>query len=402
MKRHRCSFLLLLLVSFAPIHMEGQLPKPSGPYCVGKQKVLVTNEERPELYTSEKKDFRKIVLDAWYPGDCKGQKASYMHPEIMKLFLERRGIPDTLDQSLLKDAETHAHLNSGVDHRVQNAPVLLFSHGASTPMEVYTTIFEHLASHGYFVFAISHTYNTTGVEFPNGTVVPSNWEYFNNRWTEEINTRWENMMSLVKADTLMEVKRKAVKVLFQKGFPATLDMGIWRKDIDDALDKIETLHKDSKSPFHKRLNLKQIAGFGHSYGGSAMTHSLLQESRLKAAVNLDGWQFGDQVLGQRFDKPFLYIRGGYPQPDALNAVVYQDAGNKMRQIKIDGTLHPNFGDLPLLTGPDNIFKTGSLHPNRSTEIINTLLLEFFNATLRKDYEHWEKIEELFEEVSIEK
>ncbi len=401
MKNHLSSFLVLFILFFAPIHLEGQLPKPSGPYCVGKQKFLVTNKERPELYTSEKNDFRKIVLDAWYPGNCQGQLAPYMHPEIMKRFLERRKVPDSLDRSLLEGAKTHAHLNSEVDKSIRNAPVLLFSHGASTPMEVYTTIFEHLASNGYFVFAISHTYNTTAAEFPDGTVVPSNWEYFNNRWTDEINTGWEAMMSLVKTDTILEVKRNTVKALFQKGFPATLDMGIWRKDISDALDKIEILNKDSKSPFYKRLNLKQIAGFGHSYGGSAMAHSLLQESRLKAAVNLDGWQFGDEVLGQRFRKPFLYIRGGYPQPDALNAVVYHNAGEKMRQIKIDGTLHPNFGDLPLLTGPDNIFKTGTLNPDRSTKIVNTLLLEFFNATLRKDDGRWKRIEEFFEEVSIE-
>lgn len=395
-------FLILFLVSFIPLTMEGQLPKPNGPYCLGKQKFLVPNKERPELYTAEKNDFREIVLDAWYPGNCQGQPAPYMHPEIMKLFLKRRRIPDSLDRSLLKGAKTHAHLSSGVDHRIQNAPVLLFSHGASTPVEVYTTIFEHLASNGYFVFAISHTYNTTAVEFPDGKVVHANKAYFDNRWTDEINNRWEAMMNLVKTDTLMEVKRNAVKVLFQKGFPATLDMNIWRKDIGDALDKIEALHKDSKSPFYKRLNLKQIAGFGHSYGGSAMAHSLMQESRLKAAVNLDGWQFGDQVLGLRFRKPFLYIRGGYPQPDALNAVVYHDAGDKMRQIKIDETLHPNFGDLPLLTGPDNIFKTGTLNPQRSSEIINNLLLEFFNATLRKDDGQWKKIEELYKEVSIEK
>ncbi|MEM7380716.1 MAG: hypothetical protein AAF361_05900 [Bacteroidota bacterium] len=393
-------FLLAVAFTLPLIGSYGQLPAPSGNYSVSKLKMLIQDPERPELYTEDLTDYRKLLLEVWYPAKSGGEKIPYMHPEIQSAFLKQRRIADSLDTSLFYSAKTHSSMGAE-PALISQAPLLLFSHGASTPIEVYTTIFEDLASHGFVVFVIAHTYNTTAVELPDGKIIKANRKYFDERWTSDINKRWESMMDFVKGDARAEIKLDTIKALFTSGFPASLDMEIWRKDIRLALDKIEELNKDKQSIFYKKLDLNRIGGFGHSYGGSAMGHALMKERRLKAAVNLDGWQFGTRVLGNTFRKPFLYIRGGYPKPDALNTVVYTNAGNKFIQLKIAGTLHTNFGDLPLLSGPDNIFKTGTIEAVRCIYVVNSLLRHFFDYTLNGADSSWPPPSAEFPEATFE-
>ncbi len=394
-------FFLTVAMAVPILMCYGQLPAPSGSYSVSKMKMLIQDPERPELYTEDLTDYRKLLLEVWYPAKSGGEKTAYMHPEIQRAFLKQRKVADSLDASLFFSAKTHSSMGAEPDPRISKAPLLLFSHGASTPIEVYTTIFEDLASHGYVVFVLAHTYNTTAVELPDGKIIKANRKYFDERWTTDVNTRWESMMNFVKGDTPEEVKLDTINALFSSNFPASLDMEIWRKDIRLAIDKMEELNKNKGSIFYKKLDLNRIGGFGHSYGGSAMGHALMKERRLKAAVNLDGWQFGTRVLGNTFRKPFLYIRGGYPKPDALNTAVYSNAGNKFIQLKIAGTLHTNFGDLPLLSGPDNIFKTGIIEAERCVYLVNGLLRHFFDHTLKEVDSSWPPPSAEFPEVTIE-
>ncbi len=52
-------------------------------------------------------------------------------------------------------------------------PVILFSHGYTGAFTDYTFIFEDLASRGYVVASVDHTYEATAVEFPDGRFVKS-------------------------------------------------------------------------------------------------------------------------------------------------------------------------------------------------------------------------------------
>ncbi|NAS13299.1 alpha/beta hydrolase [Poritiphilus flavus] len=393
--------ILSIVLIFPSLGSYCQLPEPTGPFAVSKVKMLIQDPERPELYTEDPEDNRKVLLDVWYPTNSSAERIPYMHPEIQKVFLKDRKVADSVDSSLFYSATTHTSTAAKPDPRISKAPTLIFSHGASTPIEVYTTIFEDLASHGYIVFAIGHTYNTAALELPNGEIIKANRKYFDDRWTEDINRRWEAMMDFVKGEASAEVKLDTINTLFRSGFPASLDMEIWRKDISLALDKMEQLNKDRSSIFYRKLDLRKIGGFGHSYGGSAMGHALMKESRLQAAANLDGWQFGTRVPGKTFRKPFLYVRGGYPQPDALNSAVYSRGGKRFMQVKLAGTLHTNFGDLPLLTGPDNIFNTGTLEAERSTYVVNSLLRHFFDHTLKGMKSSWPLSTADFPELTYE-
>ncbi len=392
-------FVLLFLCT--PYTLCGQLPEPSGPHCIGKTRFLIASNTRPERYTEEPSDFRKLTVNVWYPGDCTGVPAPYMPTEVLGAFKKSRKIADSIDISFISRTKTHAKRGAGVAPALGKGPVLIFSHGSSTPMELYTGMFEKLASNGYFVFAVSHTYNSAAVQFPDGSIILANRAYFDNRWNDTINDGWEKMMALVKTDAPVEKKRHAIGELFSTDFPPTGDMDYWTTDIAQVIERVTEMNRDRKDLFYKRLNLKKVGGFGHSYGGSAMGHALMSLPSLKAAVNLDGWQFGKLVVGQKFPKPFLYVRGGYEQVDPLNSAVYSLAGPEFRQVKVSGTLHSSFLDLPWFSGPQDIYDTGTLAPDRNAAIINDLLLAFFDAQLKGQKEDWDNIRSKYRELEFE-
>ena len=58
------------------------------------------------------------------------------------------------------------------------SPALLFSHGGGEARETYTTQLADLASHGYVVAAITHTFDSVLAVFPDGRhapMVPDRW-----------------------------------------------------------------------------------------------------------------------------------------------------------------------------------------------------------------------------------
>ena len=58
-----CGFFISKIVSF------DNLPKPSGPYDVGTQIFTWEDTTRFEWFTTYSKDYRKIVVQIWYPAD---------------------------------------------------------------------------------------------------------------------------------------------------------------------------------------------------------------------------------------------------------------------------------------------------------------------------------------------
>src|SRR5690242_5677533 len=73
---------------------------------------------------------------------------------------------------------THAVQGAGFAHAVKRSPVLIFSHGGGEARETYTAQLEDLASHGYAVAAVTHTYEAALAIFPDGrhiVLAPKRW-----------------------------------------------------------------------------------------------------------------------------------------------------------------------------------------------------------------------------------
>src|SRR5260370_19396226 len=66
---------------------------------------------------------------------------------------------------------SHAANNAVVVREPLKFPVVILSHGLGGSGFGYTSLIEHLVSHGYVVAAIAHTYAAGAVLFPNGRIV---------------------------------------------------------------------------------------------------------------------------------------------------------------------------------------------------------------------------------------
>jgi pimeloyl-ACP methyl ester carboxylesterase len=130
---------------------------------------------------------------------------------------------------------------------------------------------EDLASHGYTVVTIDHTYETA-VEFPGGR--------------------------LVEADLLGDPPDiEATKRLF---------MDTREADVHFVLDQLRDEPAD----------LTRIGMFGHSAGGVIATRVMRADSRVRADANLDGFfEFGQNHPERGVDRPFL-LMGAAPIPSS--------------------------------------------------------------------------------------
>jgi predicted dienelactone hydrolase len=288
-QKHSPTFLrvgaraLLWLAAIAlPVLMPVfQLAKPSGPYSVGTVQYDWTDARREELLTADPSDQRRLVVQLWYPAEVnqasRGSKAAYV-PEAKKLgevLWQTYHIPAQAT-SYLHYIKTSSDLNAPVSEQQSSYPVIIYSHGLPGTRYSATQQMEELASHGYIVAAVQHTYYAWTTVFSDGTAVG-------------------------------QTKNK----------PAWTDLPGWDRVIEDwveddrfVLDRLLELNRqDPEGRLTGKMKVESIGIAGHSFGGAAAVKALQVEPRLKAAANLDGTPFGSSYEGG-LPKPVLYMNTG--------------------------------------------------------------------------------------------
>src|SRR5688500_16055432 len=127
------------------------------------------------------------MIDMWYPArrSRSHRFAPWMSPGALAYFVPEHEdflsrSPDTppgeepppLDVSLddVQFPVTHARRGVPVDTSTGLLPVVVFTPGFGGNRELGTALVEDLASHGYVVVTVGHTYEAGQVEFPDGRV----------------------------------------------------------------------------------------------------------------------------------------------------------------------------------------------------------------------------------------
>lgn len=167
------------------------LPAPVGPLAVGRIDYHWIDVSRPEPQSAQNSARRELMVHVWYPavpskgvgprapyfGDFTSVKKVVSREALEALFrpapysmIELAGLP-----------ETHAVESAEMPKVTAKYPVLVFSHGLGNPSSLYTAALEDLASHGYVVAAIDHTYDSAFTIFPGGRVVT----YARDAWSAE-------------------------------------------------------------------------------------------------------------------------------------------------------------------------------------------------------------------------
>jgi hypothetical protein len=361
------------------------LPAPTGPFAVGRVTLHLTDATRAEPLALEPR-FRELMLDAWYPAETTdGAEAPYLDPAVLAqpdnvrdLGYYLRGATDALSKDR---ARTHAVQAAPFARGLERAPLLIFSHGGGEMRETYTAQLVDLASHGYVVAAITHTYDAAVAVFPDGRRVL----YAASRWPKPTTSSIEGL------PPGQEPSRERLRW--------------WADDIRFVLG--ELTGRDVEAPFAGHLDAARVGALGHSAGGQAAAHACQLDARLRACLNQDGLAartpYFLDVGGRGMDQPFMVIARAAPttvpsdeelarmgmtraQAETLSArldarrdaAMNNTGGSYWVELDSTVTTHADFGDLPFLQAGN---AREAATRAQIIGVVRRYTREFFDATL---------------------
>lgn len=384
-KKAKYFVLLFLLAVLNSTFGAGiKLPEPTGTYPVGTTVFSLTDENRMEIYTDDPADHRSLLIRAWYPAQPAGneEKAGYWaDPAAVRRSLGKQmGVPAFLFYKASK-ITTHSFLNAPVSGLQSSFPVLIFSHGYTGLETQNTVLMEDLASHGYIVFSISHTYEAVVTLFPDGKKA----SIFQRK--PEIGDGWDGDYKLYEQKTEdfnLEENPALIQKVLELLPTINQSMRIWSDDISFVVDELEKLNTNGDVPlFAGKLDLERLGAFGHSFGGAASGQFSVQDDRCKAAINMDGLQWGG-LFEKKLTKPLMMMYSDHnigdmkPQHD----VIYSGSGETVYSVYIKGSFHNDYSDFTLL----NLFKKfkvlGPIEGRRMVDITRRYTLAFFNTHVK--------------------
>lgn len=373
-------FLLLslgfLLPTILPVF---NLPIPTGKYQVGSEYFhLVSNED--ENLTEEATDKRELMIKVWYPAKISNeQKESYLNDGDRKGFATKYGLPKNTFNYLDK-VETYTFQNPKVADG--QFPILIFSPGYYSKASGYYALLEEIASHGFVIFNLNHTYESVGTLFPSDEIKFYSQEYDRANNNEEMASMVWEAMEIFKNSTDENKKSKAVNHVLKNYFAAEIT-DRWANDINLVISQIPQWEKSSFLSNHLKLN--NLGVFGHSQGGAAAGQVVLDHPKISAGINLDGTQWGN-LVDTFFSKPFLLLSSDWPEdhPNFNEYAFQKRSTTDFYQAKIKNTGHSNFMDVPFIINLSLINEAGEIEPKKGIKITSKVVVDFFNKYLNKE------------------
>ncbi|OEK04401.1 alpha/beta hydrolase family protein [Roseivirga misakiensis] len=353
------------------------LPESSGPYQVGRSELYIKVDNRPETITDNATDKRELMINLWYPTKVTdATNGKYLPAVEREGFALKYGLPAGAF-SYLDKVSTNHQINA--EPAKGEFPVLIFSPGFYTPASGYLSVIEELVSHGFVVFNLITPYETMGIEYPDGRKVYFDHAFHNANswnWNDEVAEAMETFQNAPDDQTA----REATQIIVNN-YGADI-VKRWAMDITNLIDELPALNSNTSFPLAGKLNLNQLATYGHSIGGAAAMEAAIFDERIKAAVNLDGSQWGS-LMNNPLNKPGALISSSLTNaiPDVNPFIFEASLGSTFYNLKLENTGHSNFSDIPYMVRLPQLNEAGSLAPEKATYTVNKFLLNFFNKHL---------------------
>lgn len=372
------SFLISMFVSATSLTGQVVFPKPTGPYPVGTTLMHWVDESREEVLTPEDGDKRELVVQLWYPTtkQAKGEAIHYLpHFDELRVVLSSQF---RMFERKFKRARVPAIVGAPPLAKGKRMPIIVFSHGLGTSRLFYTSQILELASHGYCVASLDHTYDVEG------TVCPG--PYLVQRVARE------------ESEAEKSIGAVATK-------PASERLKVWAADLSFIVDRLAELASPrAKGPFKRRLDLTRVGVIGHCYGGEAAMLACSRDKRFKAVGNENGWPPATEVAKAGLRQPLMFIWGmessavaflrakGVDAPTIaklskqfhdLQTRILRSLKTKVYQVELAGQKHMDFSDLPMVgswvgkKGKDAVME---LPPRLG--VVNQHTVAFFDTVLR--------------------
>lgn len=222
----------------------------------------------------------------------------------------------------------------------RSCPLVVFSHGGISTKTSNLSLYEELASHGYVVVSIDHTYHALITE------IDEENRYIDSGYMKELNTE----------DSHSDIENSYQ--CFQKW------MKLRTADINFVMDTLIERSKNDDNSFYSLIDANRIGLAGHSLGGSAALGVARQRDDIKAVMALESPYLYDitGVNGKEFTwntSPYscgilnIYSESGYPLIESDNKYVqnknllYNTAN--VEYAYIQGSNHYSLTDLVRLS-----------------------------------------------------
>jgi len=314
-------------------------PLPTGPNPVGTQVLDLVDPTRNDPFLSGAAK-RELLVRMWYPASP-GQscsRADYASPRVWTDFSRLVGAP-------LPQVTTNSCWNTSISDGAH--PVVVFTHGFTGTFTDYTFLFEDLASRGYVVASVDHTFEATAVEFPDG------------RFAESV--FGSHLANIMRADE--QSMDYAVSV--------RLD------DLNSVVNALESLNAGGSSTFAGKLDMSRVALAGHSLGGMTAILGVEQDSRFRAGVVLDGVVPNSSLSGT--ETPMLLLTAGRDTWTEDETRLWSGLRGPRTAVNLRGAEHLTISDAVWLAA--GAIKTGSMGPNKTIAAIRNYVAAFLDANL---------------------
>lgn len=321
--------IFIILMAFIPtiIFPQYEPINTTGQNEIATVSYTLTDESRQEFFTEED-DKRKVTIQYWYPT------------------------------------------GNG------NYPLIIFSHGAFGYRMSNYSLYEELASNGYVVCSIDHTYHAFLTMQNDGKKVIANMDFINDA-----------------------IKVTNSEIVGEELFAMQKDwMKLRTEDMSFVLNYIKNMASSSSEEVYTNIDLNHIGVLGHSMGGATAAQVGRMNADVDAVVVLDGTMFGEitdfkdgkNVLTDiPYPKPIMNVYNeSHYYDEALvdkeypNSVMEQNASDSYRVV-VKNSGHMNFTDLPVVSPLlSSMLGNGSVDARYCIETTNDNVLKFFNFYLK--------------------
>ena len=331
------------------------LPEPTGPRPVGTTSLCLKDVSRPDPWAAGV-SARELMVSLWYPAaPSGGRRARYMTPAESALQLTSRGLTG-VPRDALSTVRTNAVTDATPAGRQRDLPLVVLSPGFTNSRSTLTALAEDLASHGYVVAGIDHTYESLATAFPDGRVTTC---------------------------LAREAPRSGRGEKVVAGRAA---------DVSFVLGELTGAHPPW--PGAGLIDPLRMAMAGHSAGGAAAIAAMLADSRIRAGIDMDGATHA-QIPDDGLSRPFLFLGKqsnytpgiggsipGKPGPASTWERDWELLTGWKRWLLVAGAIHASFTDLALLADQIGLGIGAGLPGSRSLDITRAYVRAFFDQHLR--------------------
>ena len=351
--------LLTLLggLSIAAIYLfpVWRLPPPSGAHAVGVRTFELDDASRLGVFHAAADMPRRLLIRVWYPASPVRGATARRYFNDAEAQTTARSMGEQLGfaplVTYLKHVPTNAYEDAPLLVGAKELPTIFYSHGYGSFLAQNSALMEDLASHGYVVYSVQHTYDSSATLFPDGSVA------------------FTDPALIEESRNSPEAKGKFPKAMVQGATGATFDERLegQLQSANESMEHAKRIVTRSASTWvadqlfvHDRLqsgdvpesvarivaasDLTRTGEMGMSFGGATAGVICLLDKRCVAGVNLDGGDFAFLPFNADLPVPFLMIHSDFGNLYKILGVTAQGAPRSFNDFSYESFEHAGTHD----------------------------------------------------------